>query len=1093
MRKGNAEQLKAIDHHGGVLLSAGAGSGKTFVLVHHLLHLALQEIKKNEDLGRDEREFLVKKKFSSIVLMTFTKKATGELKIRLRNLANECDETPEVKRLVNEAFGEIHISTIHGYCSRLIGMGLIPNLPPGILILSDLEFRNKVSSLFDHWLGRVLEGDHSYEPWLLDVLFLNKAQLLLSLREVFATPELRARWRDFDIDDAVELDIDKFIADYARLIGLPDPQESARELNLLDFTQYSKNKWYALTEKLLNFFTTTSLYEDGGLDKYETFFSEISRLTGPQAKLGLSDVNEFFDNVKEIRDFVRGELAASLKVYQEHKDGAYKAWLSLFKNAFDFMDERYLDGDGLTFSDLEFYVLEGLKDPQVADQVAKTYSYFIIDEFQDTSFIQYEIIQRSAKRDMTRIFCVGDVKQAIYGFRGGELGVFSDCQEKIPLNLELKNNYRSDPHIITFNNLFFDQLFSLGLEFQGEDNFSVDVTPQVVPEEREYESEGEVVHYKLNVSLAEDDPRPSNDDISFYEAQALFELIKERQSIDNKTICVLYKTLKPSFHLIDLLMENNLGFTAQVKLAIPEDPIMGLFMLVLTGLDKTSLSPGYIKLFKAFLNYCEVENVDIESEVQWVRDNYPLKGLYQTFFELAWKFKISNSNYSINLKSLESLLRMVGEDFDKIKLSFSDLSDLEFSFDFAYGESSQGIIIQTAHGSKGLQYPHVMVGGIHTNGYRPPNKSYYGKLPGSFRWKSARNQKKPYKSPIYLYESALEQRKDFSESKRLFYVASTRAESTFSFVDISIDGTPFSHNGNSWICGLRTVLDQIKLPFSLTVLEKERSPEGIIDGTNVEAPLFHRDTLGVTSTLALERGPLGLVGNMAVTGLSQIALCPRKFYLSQVCRTNSEDLVESRKDFFLEDDQGVIVQAPTSSAQRGTFLHEVLSRALNHNFVVSLADGAQLAEKDREAIDWTLGHIKGWTQSREAIQSEILMKFNLFGHMIAGTADLIITDKIHRIVDFKTGKLKTEQNDHYWMQLMLYAYGLKQLESLDSSISFELHLMYIDEKEILSKTMTYSEIEEYLFHQWKKTAHLNQISSTHCSSCSFGNLCLPST
>ena len=83
MSKANAEQQLAIHHRGGVLLKAGAGSGKTFVLVQHILHLTretMEEAFKSQTSGFEE---LIRQKFSGIVMMTFTKKAAGEMSIRL--------------------------------------------------------------------------------------------------------------------------------------------------------------------------------------------------------------------------------------------------------------------------------------------------------------------------------------------------------------------------------------------------------------------------------------------------------------------------------------------------------------------------------------------------------------------------------------------------------------------------------------------------------------------------------------------------------------------------------------------------------------------------------------------------------------------------------------------------------------------------------------------------------------------------------------------------------------------------------------------------------------------------------------------------
>lgn len=83
MAQANPEQLKAIEHQGGVLLKAGAGSGKTFVLVQHINYLTDIWFEEFKNQKNQNWEDYIKSKFSKLVMMTFTKKAAGEMNIRL--------------------------------------------------------------------------------------------------------------------------------------------------------------------------------------------------------------------------------------------------------------------------------------------------------------------------------------------------------------------------------------------------------------------------------------------------------------------------------------------------------------------------------------------------------------------------------------------------------------------------------------------------------------------------------------------------------------------------------------------------------------------------------------------------------------------------------------------------------------------------------------------------------------------------------------------------------------------------------------------------------------------------------------------------
>jgi ATP-dependent helicase/nuclease subunit A len=88
-RTPNEEQQKAIYHGGGKLLSAGAGSGKTFVLIEHLIYL-LSEVQKKSTSSEWNKQ--ISSELSKIVLMTFTKKAAGEMSVRMMKRIEEIIE-----------------------------------------------------------------------------------------------------------------------------------------------------------------------------------------------------------------------------------------------------------------------------------------------------------------------------------------------------------------------------------------------------------------------------------------------------------------------------------------------------------------------------------------------------------------------------------------------------------------------------------------------------------------------------------------------------------------------------------------------------------------------------------------------------------------------------------------------------------------------------------------------------------------------------------------------------------------------------------------------------------------------------------------
>jgi ATP-dependent helicase/nuclease subunit A len=156
-RAPNPEQEKAIFHTGGKLLSAGAGSGKTFVLIEHLVFILrnLQARSSSSDWHK-----LIQSELSKIVLMTFTKKAAGEMSVRMMRKVDEI--IGESKREENEQdflfwsyvrqnLSFFNITTIHGFCHRILGLGYWNEFPQNIELVTSLEHKNKIQKIFDKW------------------------------------------------------------------------------------------------------------------------------------------------------------------------------------------------------------------------------------------------------------------------------------------------------------------------------------------------------------------------------------------------------------------------------------------------------------------------------------------------------------------------------------------------------------------------------------------------------------------------------------------------------------------------------------------------------------------------------------------------------------------------------------------------------------------------------------------------------------------------------------------------------------------------------------------------------------------------------
>ena len=379
MRAPNAEQKLAIEHTGGVLLSAGAGSGKTFVLVEHVIYLADKFINDNEPLDLVTFESKVQSYFSKIVLMTFTKKAAGEIYERMIERVSEhltiVDEQSLSKwMIVKESIDYMTISTIHGFCYKLIGQGLIPGVASTVAIISESESRERITKLFERWFENHIDELPSLE--FKKIISLNSKQITSAMINIFGSPEIRMQWKSLEFDNITSGQSEIWTKIWS-LLGVNILWDE--KIDLQGFNEFSDKAWYQVMSSIQN------LGAPKGGDDFErllAIFDSVSRLTGPSKKILTTDLEAHFLAIKELRGFIK-KYSEDIKESSENLETNLKDWWLSTKKIFDYIEKHYRDIPGFTFSDLEYYVSNALNDESTIESIALNYQYFIVDEAQN--------------------------------------------------------------------------------------------------------------------------------------------------------------------------------------------------------------------------------------------------------------------------------------------------------------------------------------------------------------------------------------------------------------------------------------------------------------------------------------------------------------------------------------------------------------------------------------------------------------------------------------------------------------------------------------------------------------------------------------
>ncbi|MBE6564301.1 MAG: hypothetical protein E7655_03365 [Ruminococcaceae bacterium] len=484
MRSWTEAQTDAIEYRGGnLLVSAAAGSGKTAVLTERLLRLITSE-EEQGDLSR-------------MLIVTFTRKAAGELRDRIRlALESALEQNPDSPRLNRQLLllGSARISTIHAFCFDVVKNHFpLLGLPAGMRIADETESLLLQKNVMDETLARFYAEKEDFaafaagfssereESKLGDIFsefynriasFPSPVGLIESFRDQVkkAAEGSLAQTVFFPmLEEAVAPFLSHYQTVYdaaCRDISADEkaaanwlPAFSADRLFLSQAQEALQKKDFSALCYAFGSYVPPSLKAIRGAD--ETLKAHQARRDAFKKSLKNKKDTFFSCSEESVTEQFR-RTADTLTVLAE--------LLSAFEDRFA---EEKLRRRMLTYADLERFAHRLLiggdgKPTAVAGEIAKGFDHIFIDEYQDTNAVQDAIF--SALSNGHNRFMVGDVKQSIYAFRGSEPEIFESYRSSDAFRcIRLSHNFRSDSGVIDFINVLFDRLFG-----HGNSRFSYD-------------------------------------------------------------------------------------------------------------------------------------------------------------------------------------------------------------------------------------------------------------------------------------------------------------------------------------------------------------------------------------------------------------------------------------------------------------------------------------------------------------------------------------------------------------------------------------------------------------------------------------------
>ena len=451
MPKFTEEQQLAIDMEGtNILVSAGAGSGKTAVLTERVLRKLKEGTHINE-----------------LLILTFTNKAALEMKEQVRKKLKENELLDELDLLDSSyitTFDAYSLALVKKYADTIHLSSNITIAESSILDLAKkeildeifLDYYDKCPNDFLNLITKFcLKDDKTIKKRILELdstldLKLNKAEFIDIYISKYYSDEV----------------IDKYIKEYLELL-------SKKKENIIDLYEEVRS---VASDKYLN---DLDVAFKPFVDSDTTYQSMRDNLVEklPTSRKGKEDVSkESLENLKtllnEFKDLVIYESIDDIKTSIIKT----KEYISIILELVKELDKRFTlykkENNYYTFMDIEKLAITLVRDNlEIREEVGNSFKEILIDEYQDTNDIQETFISYIAHDN---VYMVGDIKQSIYRFRNANPSIFKDKYDNYKKEIggrviDLAKNFRSRREVLDDINLFFSHIMD---DYLGEADYN---------------------------------------------------------------------------------------------------------------------------------------------------------------------------------------------------------------------------------------------------------------------------------------------------------------------------------------------------------------------------------------------------------------------------------------------------------------------------------------------------------------------------------------------------------------------------------------------------------------------------------------------
>jgi len=461
-------QKQALDHSRSLCVTAGAGTGKTRVLVEKYVDL----IENINDL-----------KISNILALTFTDKAASEMKERVRDTIS--GKSGEQWKQVEEDFIWANISTIHSFCFRVLrDFPIESGIDPNFTVLDEIESNRLLEDAMDKLLqspdnpsienaltALLTDANGWYVKSCLNELY-KKRVIAEEIFGKFEDEEILLNCKEIVRNKHKEL-IRSFSDDEETIIAIKNLKHLCKEYT---GSSDSGMKYLRSAEHYLE-----DMDPSATVESIISALHVLSGIKNASIKMGSSgnwdanDLSLLRESFSTLRSFLKEaepilEITVDEDKFQAYSIHFIKELSIVFKEYLKLVDELKWQKGCIDFTDMIYATHRLFRDNYdlVSKYFTNRYRYILIDEFQDTDPVQFRIFLKilgDLSKQSHKLFVVGDPKQSIYLFRDADVTLFKQTQELIKQSpggkiIPLDINFRSTPQIIGLVNYLFSGLLA---------------------------------------------------------------------------------------------------------------------------------------------------------------------------------------------------------------------------------------------------------------------------------------------------------------------------------------------------------------------------------------------------------------------------------------------------------------------------------------------------------------------------------------------------------------------------------------------------------------------------------------------------------